>query len=144
MKLSPIRRLRLTLNALALILATLGIQQGYFSWKKKDDLRKIITLCQIPPPPSGHSIHQTHYEETKDGPIFISFSISAPVSEMDAWLDQMDSWENTRPHAILTVMIRESQSASRVDFSAEYLREPSTTEHLISQTRGTLSPPVSK
>jgi len=144
-KSSPVRRLRLALNAIAIVLVTLLARNFYDDWKKKEALEKIINACELPSPPEGATLHRALSDESANGKyMFFFFSLSGEMKEMDAWLDQVDRWKESTPSKIKSFRIRESESESRIDFCAECSLEDGRGPILISETHGTPAPPAAK
>ncbi len=143
MKTSPIRRLRLMANALVIVILTLLGHSFYLQWQQKKHFREAITLCQLPAPPAEFSLHHAFLEETKSGTVFISFSVSSSMTEMDAWLEKVDEWKKSN-RSVETYALRESRTESRIDFSAEIRPKKKSETILISAKYDIFSPPVSR
>jgi len=129
MKTSPIRRIRILLNA-AIIVAVAVIGYRFFlKWQQEKVVASIVETCQLPPLPETATVHHSFYDTPEMGPHFVAFSISTSEEEMDQWLEQVDQWQLKRPKIILSYSLRESKSSSRIDFNAEI--STSEEEHLI-------------
>jgi len=78
-----------------------------------------VKFCQLPEFPPDVTVHHMHLDSDPTGSKFAIISLSASQKNLDEWLEKIDDWQIQRPAHILSYSVRESITASRIDFTAE-------------------------
>ena len=121
-KKSPLRRIRVLLNAIIIVLLTLLGRYFHDDWKDQKAGQEVIDLCQLPELPEQLTVL---HARAKESHVILSVSAEREESEIfDAWMAEVDQWKKKPPFGVLNFSFRESEAILRMDFTAQLRLAP--------------------